>query len=100
MIAYLYGVAGVCIFCIGIHGLAACAHLLRKTLAMNLVGAGVFLTLIALARRNVEEAPDPVPHGMVLTGIVVAVSATALMLALVVAFYKRIGKTSLSEEES
>jgi multicomponent Na+:H+ antiporter subunit C len=45
--------------------------------AANVVGAGIFLLLVALARRA-GDAPDPVPHALVLTGIVVAVSFTGL----------------------
>jgi len=47
------------------------------------MGAGVFMLLIAVAYRGPGLPPDPVPHALVLTGIVVAVSATALALALV-----------------
>ena len=38
--------------------------------------------LIASAYRAPHGLPDPVPHAMVLTGIVVAVSMTALALVL------------------
>jgi multicomponent Na+:H+ antiporter subunit C len=38
--------------------------------------------LIAAAYRGLFQVPDPVPHALVLTGIVVAFSATALALAL------------------
>jgi multicomponent Na+:H+ antiporter subunit C len=38
--------------------------------------------LVAVAYRGLDQAPDPVPQALVLTGIVVAVSATALALAL------------------
>ena len=57
-------------------------HPLRRLLAINLVGNGVFLALILIARR-LPDGPDPVPHAMVLTGIVIAVSATAFGLALI-----------------
>lgn len=76
-----YALAGVLLFATGLGGLFFCPDLLRKILAVNLSGSGVFLVLIALARRQ-PEAPDPVPHALVLTGIVVAVSATAVALAL------------------
>jgi multicomponent Na+:H+ antiporter subunit C len=45
------------------------------------MGAGVFHILVGIAYRGIEAPPDPVPHALVLTGIVVAVSATALALA-------------------
>jgi multicomponent Na+:H+ antiporter subunit C len=57
--------------------------LLQRIVAVNVMGSGVFLMLIAVAYRGPGVAPDPVPHALVLTGIVVAVSATALALALV-----------------
>jgi multicomponent Na+:H+ antiporter subunit C len=51
-------------------------------LAINIAGAGLFLQLIALAYQGLHQPADPVPHALVLTGIVVAFSATALALAL------------------
>jgi multicomponent Na+:H+ antiporter subunit C len=78
----LYGLAGVALLGLGLRGALAAVPLLRRLLALNLMGAGVFLMLIALAYRGPGVPPDPIPHAMVLTGIVVAVSATALALAL------------------
>ena len=66
---------------IGLIGLFAAGGVVRRLMAMNVAGVGVFMVLIALAYRT--SPPDPVPHAMVLTGIVVAVSATGLGLALV-----------------
>ncbi len=40
-----------------------------------------YLVVVTLAYRVRELPPGPVPPGLVLTGIVVAVSATALALA-------------------
>jgi multicomponent Na+:H+ antiporter subunit C len=80
--AVCYSLVGAAVFAIGLFGLIVRADAIRKILAANLMGSGVFLLLIALPYR--EEAPaDPVPRALVLTGIVVAVSATALGLALV-----------------
>ena len=77
-----YGVAGAVLIAIGLYALNVRRHLLRKIVALNVIGNGVFLTLVAAAPRL--GTPDPVPHAMVLTGIVVAVSATAFALALAV----------------
>jgi multicomponent Na+:H+ antiporter subunit C len=74
--------AGVALFVIGLVGVALVTHPIRKILALNIMGSGVFLLLVTPADRLPEQAPDPVPHAMVLTGIVVAVSATALALSL------------------
>lgn len=79
--ALAYALAGAALFCIGLHGLIVHAHLLRKVLAANVMGSGTFVVLVALAQRDGQ--PDPVPHALVLTGIVVAVAATALALALI-----------------
>lgn len=80
--ALLYALAGIWISVIGLRSVLVEEHFFRKIVASNIFGSGVFLVLVALARRAPEGPPDPVPHGMVLTGIVVAVSATALMLVL------------------
>lgn len=80
--ATLYGLAGVALAGLGIRAVLLQADLLRRIIALNILGAGVFLTLIATAYRGPNEPADPVPHALVLTGIVVAISATALALAL------------------
>jgi multicomponent Na+:H+ antiporter subunit C len=91
----LYACCGAALFAIGFYGVVICPHLLRKIIALNLMGAGVFLVLIALAHRTSGGQPDPVPHAMVLTGIVVAVSATALALALLRRYHRETGKSEL-----
>ncbi|WP_276572763.1 sodium:proton antiporter [Nannocystis pusilla] len=77
----LYAMTGVALFSLGFHALLVQRHLLRKVLALNVLGSATFLLLVGMARRG-GDTPDPVPHAMVLTGIVVAVSATALALSL------------------
>ncbi|MBL1261885.1 MAG: NADH-quinone oxidoreductase subunit K [Thiotrichaceae bacterium] len=93
----LYALAAIALFVLGLHGVLAYRHLLRKILALNIMGSGVFLLLVALAERAVD-GPDPVPHAMVITGIVVAISATALALALLLRFQALTGRTELPEE--
>lgn len=78
----VYGLAGVLLLAAGLRGALLQRVVLGRVLAINVCGAGVFLMLVALAYRGPELAPDPVPHALVLTGIVVAISATALALAL------------------
>lgn len=77
----MYFLSGLVVSALGAHAVFAAEQALRKILAANLMGSGVFLVLVALARR-VPGVPDPVPHALVLTGIVVSVSATACALAL------------------
>jgi multicomponent Na+:H+ antiporter subunit C len=78
----LYAGVGVWLSAMGLLGLVLGRHPIRKILALNVIGAGIFLFLVAAAFRYHSGGPDPVLHAMVLTGIVVAVSATALGLTL------------------
>lgn len=79
----LYALVGVALFCIALHAVIVNVDPLRSILAVNVMSSGVFLVLVALARRAPGPTPDPVPHAMVITGIVVAVSATALAIVLI-----------------
>jgi len=78
----IYGITGVGLFALGLRAALLHRWILGRVLALNVCGSGVFLILVALAYRGPGAAPDPVPHALVLTGIVVAVSATALALTL------------------
>jgi len=95
---FLYALVGIVLFCIGLYGLILYKHLLRKILAINIMGSGVFLVMVALAARTEEGVPDAVPHAMVITGIVVAVSATALALALMLRVNEKTGQAVLPED--
>jgi multicomponent Na+:H+ antiporter subunit C len=77
----LYIGCGLLLLVFGLWSFLVHPPLLRKLIAINVMGAGVFHVLVAIAYRGIETPPDPVPHALVLTGIVVAVSATALALA-------------------
>lgn len=94
---FLYALAGAGLFALGLHALIVHAHLLRKILAFNVMGSGVFLVLTALAKRT-GALPDPVPHAMVITGIVVAVAATALALVLTIRLTAATGRAVLPDE--
>ncbi len=93
-----YALVGTGLFCIGLLGLILHRHLLRRILNLNVMGSGVFLIFVALARRA-GTLPDPVPHAMVLTGLVVSVSATALGLVLITRVQRLHGRTELPEDQ-
>lgn len=99
-VTLLYSLTGAALFTIGLHGLIAYSHLLRKILAANVISSGVFLILIALAYRTGSAGPDPVPQAMVLTGIVVSISASALALVLANRVNVATGKAELHEPDS
>ncbi|TVP56038.1 MAG: Na+/H+ antiporter subunit C [Gemmatimonadales bacterium] len=74
--------AGIAITLIALYAALTRAHLFWKVLAINLMGTGIFLILLAAPSRRTPEIADPLPQAMVLTGIVVAVAATALALGI------------------
>ncbi len=80
--AELYGVAAALLFALGVIAAIRRQQLIQRLLALNVMGSAVFLFLITLAYRDPDPFPDPVPHAMVLTGIVVAVSITAFAVGL------------------
>lgn len=96
--ATFYALIGTGLFSIALFGLFTLRDLLRKILSINLLGSGVFLVLISLAKRSADAPPDPISHAMVITGIVVAVSATALALNLMLKLSETTGSTHLPDD--
>jgi multicomponent Na+:H+ antiporter subunit C len=82
----------------GLYGLVVQAEVLRKVIAFNLLGTGVFLVFGVVARRGaVDGLADPVPQAMVITGLVVAFAATALALVLTLRLHQTTGAVMLEE---
>lgn len=96
--ATLAGLTGAALIGLGLYGLLTDPHPLRKILAFNILGSGVFLLFGIIARKGAAAgfAADPVPQAMVITGIVVAFSATALAVTLLLRLYQETGRTTLS----
>lgn len=92
----VYLVSGSALFAIGLHGLFARRHLVRRILGLNIAGGGVFMLFAAVAARG-DGPPDPIPQAMVITGLVVAVAATALALAAVIRLYRETGRLTLDD---
>lgn len=89
----LYALAGALLCGGGLAGFLMLRHLLRRLLAFNLSGSGVFLLLVGLPAHR--HGSDPVSHALVLTGIVVAVAATGLALVLIRRYFHLTGRVSL-----
>lgn len=87
--AHLFALTGVALVAIGLLGVVAHRNLFRRIIGLNFTAGGTFLVLVALASRSTPA--DPVPHALVLTGLVVGVSATALALALAVRLERETG---------
>ena len=96
-----YYIAAILLFSIGLVTLFLHPNLVKKIIGLNLMDTAVFLFLAAMGYVEGGRAPiinpgeeellyiSPVPGGLVLTGIVVAVSTTALFLALTCRLYRR-----------
>ena len=98
--ATLFGLCGAVLVGLGLYGLIVQPLPLRKILAFNLLGGGVFLLFGVVARRGAAAgfAADPVPQAMIITGLVVAFAATALAIALVLRLAQTAGPATLDPE--
>lgn len=98
------------LFSIGFMTLLFHKNLLRKLIGMNIMDAGIYLFLASMGYIYGRRAPivengdvsavhyiNPVPASLVLTGIVVSVSVTAVMLSLAVRLYERYHTLNLDE---
>jgi multicomponent Na+:H+ antiporter subunit C len=87
---------------VGLYGLITNPEPLRKILAFNLVGSGVFLMFGVIARRGAAAGlgGDPVPQALVITAIVVAFAATAMAIALLLRLFEETGEANLDPGES
>ena len=86
---------------IGLYGLIVQPHPLRKLIAFNVMGSGVFVLFGALAMRGAAAglAADPVPQALLITAIVVAFAATAVAVALLLRLIETTGSASLADED-
>lgn len=93
-VIWMLAAAGM--FGIGLYSLIVARHLLRQLMALKIMGSAVFLVLV-VAAGSIDGALDGIPKALVLTGIVIAVSAIAFALALVVRLAEVTGSISLEE---
>ena len=90
------------LFGIGFTTLLLDKNMIKKIIGFSMMDAGMYLFLAAKGYIEGRVAPivvngvqemeayiNPIPAGLVLTGIVVSVSVTALMLSLTVRLYRR-----------
>ena len=94
--------AAVILFCIGFSTLLFNRNLIKKIIGMDMMDSSIFLFLASQGYVQGRKAPiitdgvervdayiNPIPAGLVLTGIVVAVSVSALLMALSIRLYHR-----------
>ena len=98
------------LFGIGFANLLFQKNLIRKIIGLNIMDSSIYLFLaekgyiegrlapiVVNGIQDVDTYINPIPSGLVLTGIVVSVSVTALMLSLTVRLYKRYHTLDLDE---
>ena len=95
----LFALCACLLIGIGLYGLIVLPHPLRKLVAFNVMGSGVFVLFGALAKRGAAAGlpADPVPQALLITAIVVAFAATAVTVALLVRLIETTGSASLAE---
>ncbi len=94
---------------VGLYGIVARQHFLRKLMAMNILQVAVIVFFITLSAKsgatvpvviqdgheiNVASYVNPLPHALMLTAIVVSVSTTGVALALLIRIRRRYGTLS------
>ncbi len=94
----IYGLTAAVLIGVGLYGFIVHPQPLRKIVAFNVVGSGVFLLFGVIARRGAAAGfgGDPVPQALLITGIVVAFSATALAVTVLLRLQEETGSTTLA----
>ena len=108
LLANIGEAAAMILFGIGFANLLFQKNLIKKIIGFNIMDSAIYLFLaekgyitgriapiIVDGNFSPEKYINPIPSGLVLTGIVVSVSVTALMLSLTMRLYKRYGTLDL-----
>lgn len=103
-------IAAVILFGVGFTTLLLHKNMIKKIIGLNIMDTAVYLFLAAMGYVDGRDAPivnngilsagayiNPIPSGLVLTGIVVSVSVTALMLSLTIRLYRKYHSLDLDE---
>ena len=98
------------LFGIGFANLMFQKNLIKKIIGFNIMDTAIYLFLAEKGYISGRTAPivvdgiqdvaayiNPIPSGLVLTGIVVSVSVSALMLSLTIRLYQRYHTLDLDE---
>ena len=99
---HLEELVAVLLFGIGFTTLLLNRNIIKKIIGFNIMDTAIYLFLTSVGYIEGRTAPilvdgitdaahyiNPIPSGLVLTGIVVSVSVSALMLSLTVRLYRR-----------
>ena len=103
-------VVAMILFGIGFSTLLLNRNMIKKIIGLNIMDTAIYLFLaekgyvvgriapiITDGVQSVERYVNPIPSGLVLTGIVVSVSVSALMLSITIRLYQRYHTLNLDE---
>lgn len=98
--ATLFGLCAALLVGVGVYALIVNPQPLRKLVAFNVIGGGVFLLFGVIAHRGAGAGwgGDPVPQALLITGLVVAFCASALAIALLLRLFEESGDASLAPD--
>jgi multicomponent Na+:H+ antiporter subunit C len=98
------------IFVVGLYGVVTSRNLVHLVICLGVTQSSTYVLLLAVGYRTGKKAPifttgvpvklgavDPIVQALTLTDIVVGVTATALLLALVIEIWKRAGTVDPDE---
>lgn len=99
-VSQLFGLTAAALVGLGLYGLIVNPQPLRKVLAFNLTGNGVFLACAVIAHRGAGAgmSGDPVPQALLITAIVVSFAASALAVGLMLRRFSETGSNTLSAD--
>ena len=110
LIEHRFTVAAVILFAIGLITMMLNPNLIKKVVGFNIMDSATFLMLatqgfiegrtaaiLTDGGANTALYVNPIPAGLVLTGIVVSVSVSAFSLALIQRIYAHYGTLDMRE---
>lgn len=103
----------VLLFLIGLYAVMVKPNLIKKLVGLNIMETSVFFLIVSVGMVDEGVAPivtqgyesalntgrivNPIPQALILTGIVVAVSTTAVALSLCLKIHENYGTLNASE---
>ena len=95
-------IAAVLLFVIGMSNLVFQPNLLKKIIGLDIMDSAVYIEgrtapIVVDGILDASHYINPIPAGLVLTGIVVSVSVSALMMALTVCLYREYHTLNIDE---
>ncbi|MFW6006906.1 MAG: cation:proton antiporter subunit C [Bacillota bacterium] len=109
LLSNFYYIASIMFFLIGLYIMLTHPNLIKKVIGMNIIDSSIFLFFVSVGYVEGGKSPivensdtalnyvNPLPSGLMLTGIVVSVSITAFALALIIKIYQYYGTLNVEE---